>query len=66
MKTRMSDLKGFKGKELEVKLKEARDELLKLNAQSHGSAPPKNPHAIKNLKRAIARLLTMQKNEVTK
>ena len=64
MNLKQSELKGLKGTEIDKKLKEAKEELLKLVSQVHGSAPPKNPHDIKNTRKTIARLLTMQRAEV--
>lgn len=64
MKIKKSELKALKGKDLAAKLEEVRKEYLRVNSQVHGSAAPKNIRALKNMRRTIARLLTIQNQEV--
>lgn len=58
-----SELKNLKGADVQSKLDAARADLVKLTAQLHSSAPPKNPHAARNLRKTIARLLTKKEGK---
>jgi large subunit ribosomal protein L29 len=46
--------------ELEKKMNELKKELIKLNAQVATGTPPKNPGQIKQIKKTIARIKTVQ------
>ncbi len=56
------ELRKMTKEELEKKLSELRMELLKLRAQARSGAPPKNTMQIRNIRRDIARILTILKN----
>ncbi len=64
----MSKFKEFadmEKEELKAKLGELRKELIKLNAQVATGTTPKSPGQIKQLKKAVARILTaMSRKEV--
>jgi len=46
--------------ELDKKIFEFKKEMIKLNAQVATGTPPKNPNQIKEIKKTIARILTVQ------
>ncbi|MFP4118862.1 MAG: 50S ribosomal protein L29 [Candidatus Woesearchaeota archaeon] len=56
---KFKELKEMTSEQREKKLKEARIELTKLQAQVASGTPPKNPGQIGQLKRMIARLNTL-------
>ena len=56
------ELKGMTKEELQKKLEELRAELVKLRAQAKTGAAPKNTMQIRNIKRDIARILTIIQN----
>lgn len=64
----MSKFKEFEDmekEELKAKLGELRNELIKLNAQVATGTAPKSPGQIKQMKKAVARILTaMSRKEV--
>jgi len=47
--------------ELNIKLNELKKELIKINAQRATKANVKNPEQLKNIKKTIARILTITK-----
>ncbi len=53
------ELKNIKKEELDKKLKELRTELMKENAQIATGTIPKNPGNVRNIKKNIARILTV-------
>ena len=59
------ELKNMTKKDLESKLNELKKELIKLNAQVATGTVPKSPGQIKQIKKTIARILTIikEKNE---
>ncbi len=57
------ELSGMGEKELNSKLAELRMELIKQNAQVAVGTTPKSPGLIKQMKKNIARILTVLKNE---
>lgn len=59
IKIRAKDLRAMKDAELEEKHKELRKELLKINAQISTRTPPENPGKVKQVKKTIARILTI-------
>ena len=59
IKIRAKDLRAMKDSELEEKNKELRKELLKINAQISTRTPPENPGKVKQVKKTIARILTI-------
>ena len=59
------ELKSLNPAEVGTKIKEIRKELIKLNAQIATGTIPKNPYQVRNSKKTIARLLTIQReNEI--
>jgi len=66
------DLKTMPKQEMETKMAELKKELMKENAQVAMGTNPKSPGKIKQMKKMIARILTLQnqklktKNEVGK
>ena len=63
MKTK--ELRNLSNKDLESKLEELKKELIKLNAQVATGTVPKSPGQIKQMKKTIAKILTIkqEKNE---
>ncbi len=59
---KIREIRGMTKEELEKKLVELRAELVKLRAQAKTGAAPKNTMQIRNIKRDIARILTVLKN----
>ncbi|MBT3836015.1 50S ribosomal protein L29 [Candidatus Woesearchaeota archaeon] len=57
------ELRALSSKELHEKLGEFKKELLKLNAQVSGGGQASNPGQIKQIKKNIARVLTLQKEK---
>jgi len=55
------ELSGLNANQLEKKLKEAKMELIKLNSQVSTGSNVKNPGQIKQLKKTIAKIKTIQK-----
>jgi len=62
---KIKDLRKLKPEEMEKKLSELNSELIKLKGQASTGTPPKNPGQIKQIKRTIAQILTIQ-NQKTK
>ncbi|MCA9477522.1 MAG: 50S ribosomal protein L29 [Nanoarchaeota archaeon] len=54
------DLEKLSAADLDKKLKETRVELIKLNGQVETGTTPKSPGQIKNLKKTIAKINTLQ------
>lgn len=65
---RAKELKAMSKPELENKILELKKELMKINSQIAAGTVPKNPGKIKEMKRAVAKILTIkhekQKEEV--
>ena len=59
---KIRDLRNINKDELVKNLKELRMELIKSNAQIASGTTPKNPGQIKQTKKTIARILTIQKD----
>ena len=57
MKTK--DLRGLAKEELQVKINELRKELVKQNAQIATGTTPKSPGQVKQIKKTIAKILTI-------
>lgn len=57
---KIKDLRKLKPEEMEKKLSELKSELIKLKGQASTGTPPKNPGQIKQIKRTIAQILTIQ------
>jgi len=56
-----SELKNLSKKQLEEKLAEAKKELMKVNAKIATKIVPENPGSIKQIKKTIAKILTVKK-----
>ncbi|MEM0481054.1 MAG: 50S ribosomal protein L29 [Candidatus Aenigmatarchaeota archaeon] len=56
---RKSELKKMSKEELLKKLKELREELMKIKSQTEMKRPIKNTGRIREIRRTIARILTM-------
>ena len=66
MSKQMKELRSLAAPEKKAKLLELRKEMIKINAQVATGTVPKNPYQIKNSKKTIARILTIQRaNEIT-
>jgi len=61
MKTK--ELRNLSKKDLEIKLEELKKELIKLNAQVATGTVPKSPGQIKQIKKTIAKILTITKEK---
>ena len=61
MKTK--ELRNLSKKDLEIKLEELKKELIKLNAQVATGTVPKSPGQIKQMKKTIAKILTITKEK---
>lgn len=59
IKIRAKDLRQLKDSELDNKLKELKKELLKINAQISTRTPPESPGKVKQIKKTVARILTI-------
>lgn len=59
MKVKNSELRKMNKEELEKKLMEVRKELVKINAQVDAGTIPENPGNVKNVKKTVARILTI-------
>ncbi len=59
MKLKNNELVKLGDKELDGKYKELRKELIKVNAQIASGTVPENPGNVKNIKKNIARILTV-------
>lgn len=60
------ELRALSGEELGKRLEEFKKELLKLNVQVATGANPSNPGQLKQLKKNIARILTILKEKEVK
>ena len=58
------DLKKLKREDIQAKLEEMKKELMKYNAQISTGTPPENPGRVKTVKKTIARLTMILKNEM--
>lgn len=57
-----NELKQMNEKAIEDKLLELKKELVKVNAQIAMGTMPENPGRVKEIKRTIAKLLTLKRN----
>lgn len=60
---RVSDIRKMKPEERKKKLNELRAELTRIRGMAASGAPLDNPKQIKELRKAIARILTIQREE---
>lgn len=56
---KIKELRGMDEENLKSKLIELRNELVKINAQVAIGTTPKNPGQVKNIKKTIARIMTI-------
>jgi large subunit ribosomal protein L29 len=61
MKTK--ELRNLTKKDMETKLDELKKELIKMNAQVATGTVPKSPGQIKQIKKTIAKILTLKKEK---
>ena len=63
---KIKEIKGMSEEELNNKLEELKKELMKINAQIATGTTPKSPGNVKQIKKAIAKISTIKKQEVKK
>ncbi len=63
MVLKIKEIKEMGKEELNSRLKELKKELIKVNAQRATKASMKNPEQLKEIKRTIARILTIKKKQ---
>ncbi|MSR85802.1 50S ribosomal protein L29 [Candidatus Woesearchaeota archaeon] len=59
MKIKNKELRKMTKQELDNKLLELRKDLIKINAQIGAGTVPENPGNVKNVKKTVARILTI-------
>ena len=63
MATKNKELNQMDKVQIEARLKELKKELMKINTQKSTGSTPENPGKIKQIKRTIARILTILNNK---
>ena len=63
---RAKEIRGMSGKDLDKQLKDLRNDLLKQRAISATGGAPENPGRIRELRRTIARILTIKQEKQQK
>ena len=66
MKLRIKEIKSMAKEDLNARLEEVRKDLIKQNAQIATGTTPKSPGQIKQMKKTIARILTVMKSKESK
>ena len=66
MKLRIKEIKSMSNEDLNARLEELRKDLIKQNAQIATGTTPKSPGQIKQMKKTIARILTVMKSKESK
>lgn len=66
MKLRIKEIKSMAKEDLNARLEELRKDLIKQNAQIATGTTPKSPGQIKQMKKTIARILTVMKSKESK
>ena len=66
MKLRIKEIKSMGVEDLKGRLEELRKDLIKQNAQIATGTTPKNPGQVKQIKKTIARILTIMKTKESK
>jgi large subunit ribosomal protein L29 len=61
MALKAKEIREMKKEELDAKVLELRKELMKLNSQVHTGTAPKNAGQLRQIKRTIARILTIKR-----
>ncbi|MFH1972887.1 MAG: 50S ribosomal protein L29 [archaeon] len=64
MKIKNSELRKMSIKQLEDKYKELKTDLIKINAQVSTGTVPENPGNVKNVKKTVARILTIKQEKL--
>lgn len=59
MKLKNSELRKMTGQDLQNKLVELKKDLIKINSQIGAGTVPENPGNVKNVKKGVARILTI-------
>lgn len=60
---KIKEIRKLKGEELQKKKSELKTELIKLKGQSATGTPPKSPGQIKQIKRTLAKMKTLQREK---
>jgi len=63
MELKTKEIKDMGKEDLDERLRDLKKELIKVNAQRSTKSSMKNPEQLKQIKRAIARILTVKKNK---
>ena len=63
---KIKEIQGMSKEELDNKLEELKKELMKINAQIATGTTPKSPGNVTQIKKTIARISTIKKQEVKK
>jgi len=63
MKIKNNELRKMSVKQLDDKLKELKTDLIKINAQVSTGTVPENPGNVKNVKKTVARILTIKQEK---
>jgi len=63
---RSEEIRDLSDEDMEEKIKELRDELLREKSMIASGGAPENPGRIREIKRTIARILTIKKEGATK
>ena len=63
MGIRIKELQQMEKAQLESRLKELKKDIMKINTQRSTGSNPENPGKIKQIKKTIARIITLLKNK---
>ncbi len=63
---KLKDLRRMKREERDKRLSELRAELIKMKSQFDAGKPPKNVKLLRNIRKEIARILTINREEELK
>ncbi len=63
MVLKTKEIRGMTNEDLNAKLEELKKELIKINAQIATGTTPKSPGQVRQIKRTIARILTVIKEK---
>ena len=61
---KIKDARKMSEKELESKALDFKKDMMKLRAQVASGSPPENPGRLRAIRRALAKINTLQRNEV--
>jgi large subunit ribosomal protein L29 len=65
MKIKNNELRQMSLKQLDEKLLDVRKDLIKINAQIASGTVPENPGNVRNVKKTVARILTIMQEKTT-